>query len=376
MSVSIAAGHAPETLDEMLKRTLPASLYDLLDKRDGAAQLVPKLLRDVDPKSEEHLWDHCALYYSSRGRHHEALSIYYALYDALMDLQEKNGVRVAKGTPLVRISDAHATLGHPVTARRYMMLTMCEDAINFAGKIPAETTGIYFRAVWQYGISHDQLNDYASKIWSLNQQHLKEARFPEWLLQEMDQRWLTEYPSPGEAGLYLTNATYIRWLLSELGTGDGQILERLAHYLLSCVPGFRTHMRTRSHSTDYDVVCASEGPAFDFRSELGRYFLCECKDWKKRANVTAVIKFGGVLRSAKCRFGIIFSKNGITGTDKANHAKRELLKIFQQDSLQILVFSEADLKQVAAGSNFFSLLRAKYEQNLLDLPEKALLGGA
>ena len=128
-------------------------------------------------------------------------------------------------------------------------------------------------------------------------------------------------------------------------------------------------MRVRSKSTDYDVICATEGPGLDFRSELGRYFLCECKDWGKPADVTAVVKFAAVLRSAKCHFGIVFSKNGITGKDNIAYAERELLKIFQHDDLTILVLSENELQQVANGANFLVLLRTMYEQTRLDLPK-------
>jgi len=53
---------------------------------------------------------------------------------------------------------------------------------------------------------------------------------------------MTEYASTAEASLYVVNPAYVRWLLSKLGAGDGQALERLAHYLLSCVPGFRARM--------------------------------------------------------------------------------------------------------------------------------------
>jgi hypothetical protein len=128
-------------------------------------------------------------------------------------------------------------------------------------------------------------------------------------------------------------------------------------------------MRVRSKSTDYDVICATEGPGLDFRSELGRYFLCECKDWAKPATVTTVVKFAAVLRSAKCRFGIIFSKKGITGEDRTVYAERELLKIFQHDDLTILVLSQDDLQQIAEGANFLVLLRTMYEQTRLDLPK-------
>jgi hypothetical protein len=138
-------------------------------------------------------------------------------------------------------------------------------------------------------------------------------RFPEWALQELDQNWMTEYASTAEASLYLANSEYCGWLLSKLGTGDGKALERLAHYLLNCIRGFRAKMRMRTYSTNYDVYCAIEGPMYDFRSELGRYFICECKDWKSPADVTAILKFSSVHRAAKCRFGIVFSRHGISG---------------------------------------------------------------
>jgi hypothetical protein len=177
---------------------------------------------------------------------------------------------------------------------------------------------------------------------------------------------MTEYPSTTEASLYAANPTYTGWMLSKLGAGDGKALERLAHYLLNCVPGFRARMRARTPSTDYDVYCAVEGPTYDFRSELGRYFLCESKDWGSPADVTTALKFAGVLRSAKCRFGVIFSKNGISGQGDVKYAERELLKI-KQDGITILAISEADLKDVAGGTNFFSMLRDQYERVHLDL---------
>jgi hypothetical protein len=54
------------------------------------------------------------------------------------------------------------------------------------------------------------------------------------------------------------------------------------------------------------------GMDVDFRSELGRYFVCECKDWKGPADFASMAKFCRVLDSTKSRFGILFSKNGIS----------------------------------------------------------------
>lgn len=360
------------TISDQIRAIVPSRLVELLERRDGAAQLVPLLRNEIDPtetqKGASHIWDVCAQYYSSQGRYYEALSIYYTMYDKLMEIQERLGQRVHKGTPLVRVSEIHALMVHPLIAKRYIMQTLCEDAINCQGAIPSETSGSYFRAVWLLGISDEHFRRYASEAWSASQQDSEASRFPEWLLQTLDHKWMVEYPSTTEASLYIGNPAYVRWLLSKLGAGDGRALERLAHYLLSCVPGFRARMRMRSQSTDYDVICAIEGPTYDFRSELGSYFLCECKDWKDPADVTTAVKFAGVLRSAKCRFGIIFSKNGISGHGEAKYAERELLKI-KQDGITILSISEAELKEVSAGANFFSILRDIYERERLDLPK-------
>jgi hypothetical protein len=110
-----------------------------------------------------------------------------------------------------------------------------------------------------------------------------------------------------------------------------------------------------------------EGFEVDFRSELGRYFVCECKDWKLPADFDTMAKFCRVLDSTKAKFGILFSKNGITGEGKTKDAEREQLKIFQDRGMVIVVVDQKDLKSVAKGANFINLLRRKYETIRLDL---------
>jgi hypothetical protein len=348
-------------------------LLALLNERDGAARVIPELRsRACAERQEGNLWDLAGQHFCNNGRYYEGLTVHYAFYDQLLALESRDSKRLHKGTPLIRISDAHRALNHPALAKRYLMLTTCEDAIRGEGVIPADTTGTYFRSVWHFGLSHDEFARYASEVWQIATDHRDESRFPEWILQELDQYWMTEYPSPEEATTHAANTSYVKWLLSKLGSGDGLALERLAHYLLTCIPGIKAYKHTRSKSTDYDVVCAPEGVPLDFRSELGRYFLCECKDWEKPADVTAVVKFASVLRSAQCRFGMIFSKKGISGEGETEYAERELLKIFQHDNLTILVISEGDLERVSHGASFLALLRTKYEQVRLDLPKTAL----
>lgn len=361
------------TLEEEIQGKVPEKIRELLPRRDSVAQLVselPKLIPAAEAavlSDGQRVWELCGLYFLSQLRFHEALAVFYALYDQMLSHQESSSSHVHKGMPLIWISECHAQLGHPVLAKRYLMLSCCEDAIRDKGEIPPETTGTYFRMVWNYGFSHEEVSRYAATVWDVYNGNPKEAMFPEWILQEIDTQWMTEYPSPQEAALFIVNRKYIRWLLDQLGSTSGKALERIAHYLLSSMPGCRAYMRKRSESTDYDVVCVFEGLGLDFRSELGRYVVCECKDWSDPAGFTAFAKFCRVLDSIKCRFGILFSKEGITGSGKTTAAEREQLKVFQDRGIVVVVVSEADLVRVASGGNFITIIRAKYEAVRLDL---------
>jgi hypothetical protein len=357
-----------DTVEAKLGPTVAA----LLDARDGCALLLIELpialpAVQMTEADAQDVWHSCGLYYQFQGRLHEALAIYDQMYEQYLLYQDTTGRRVHKGGALLRVSECHLALRHPVLAKRYLMLTTCEDALIHDGEIPPETTGVYFRMMWQYGMPHHELARYAQTMWTLAQEHPEPSRFPEWVVQHVDQHWMTGYPSAEEAYLYPTSRGYVRWLLTRLGTGDGKALELLAEYLLSAMPGCRASRRQQSYSTDYDVVCTLEGLDLDFRSELGRYFVAECKDWSLPADVTAFAKFCRVLDSVKCHFGILFSREGISGTGKSEDAAREQLKVYQDRGMVVVVVTRDDLESVAAGENFITMLRSKYEQVRLDL---------
>ena len=131
---------------------------------------------------------------------------------------------------------------------------------------------------------------------------------------ELDDQWMTDSQAKWNSAATGRNPLYIRHLLDKLGTDRGKSLEWVAHYLVSMIPGARAYRRKITHSTDYDVVGSFEGPGLDFRSELGRYFVCECKDWDSRARLYDVREARAyVLDSVKSRFGILFAKEGISG---------------------------------------------------------------
>jgi len=265
------------------------------------------------------------------------------------------------------MSDCYGRLGFVMHAKRYLMLTLVEDALLERGGVSPNTSGVYFRLVWQQGLSDSELRRYAGRFHQLAQERPDVAKYPEALLHQVDDRWLTEAPSPSEFGSYVISQAYVLYLLQRLGDPSGQALEYLAEYLMASMPGCRTKRRQRSGSTDYDVVCSMEGFDIDFRSELGRYFVCECKDWASPADFTVMAKFCRVLDSTKSRFGVLFSSEGISGVRQTAFAAREQLKVFQDRGLVIVVVDRHDLEAVASGANLIQMLREKYEAVRLDL---------
>ena len=364
--------HVPPLLEAEYKSKVRPGFQSLLDLEDGAAQLVVELPQTILPKEaafpgdRQREWELCGLYYLNLQRWYEALAVFQSLYSQMLVYQKEERAWTHKGMPLVYSSDCYDHLRCPVLAKCYLMLTTCEDAIRDKGTIP-RSSGVYFRMVWRHGLSHDELGRYAEEIWRRYLEHAEEGRFPEWILQDLDDQWMTAYPSSSEAGLYVVTTSYADHLLASLGSGDGTALERLGHYLLSSIPGCRASRRQRSNSTDYDIVCALEGVDLDFRSDLGRYFICECKDWQLPADFTAFAKFCRVLDSAKCRFGILFSRHGISGEGTTTNAAREQLKVYQDRGMVVVVVSALDLQRVASGANFITMLRKRYEQVRLDL---------
>ncbi len=235
--------------------------------------------------------------------------------------------------------------------------------------MPAETTGIYFRLVWGHGLSERELRRYATRAFELYQQSPRDAPYPEWILQEVSHEWMQEYPSASEIGYSRANPHYIRYFLDSLGEGSGQALERLAQYLLSVIPGCRTYRRKRSGSTNYDVIFTLEGHGLDFRAELGRYALVECKDWETLMNSNAIRGFLQTLDRARCSFGITFSREGLTGKGEARDAELELFSAYQRHGRVVVVIDRKDLERLAAGESIISLLRSRYEQVRLNLTE-------
>lgn len=362
----------------MTIENLPSDLERFLKSRDGAKDLAVELPKRYSPLAiakasvQQQVWEAIGLYYfndAAKRRCFEALGIFYSLYRHMLKAQTELHIQVHKGMPLLWIAECWGAEGFSVLRKRYLMLALCEDAVRGSGNIIADESGVYFRLVWRLGMNDEILRRYAEEAYAQKTRNPQLALYPEWILQQLDQNWMTEFPSPHEANLYLASPDYTANLVDQLGDSQGNSLELLAEYIMLCMPGCRTSRRQRSPSTDYDLICSMEGYDIDYRSELGRYFVCECKDWTTAADFASFAKFCRVLDSVKAKFGILFSKNGLTGDANTRAATREQLKVYQDRGMVIVVVDEKDLRSVAAGGNFVNMLRRKYEKVRLDLSE-------
>jgi hypothetical protein len=296
-------------LVEPAPQLFPPEIRGLLDSREGGFRLAQYLPQKYPPESvtsedrqEVKYWDAVGQFYIRSGRFPEALGIYMALFDHMIEAQKKSGVRCHKGLPLVWMSECYKSLGFEVMRQRYLMLTLIEDAIRGKGEIEPGSSGVYFRLVWDGGLTHSELERFAGRAYAFSKEEPIQSVYPERVLQELRGEWITKIPTPREAGVYVIHSQYAHHLLSNLGGKNGKPLEYLADYVLSCMPGCRTTLRSRTGSSELDVVCSMEGFEVDFRSELGRYFVCECKDWKLPADFDTMAKFCRVLDSTKAKF--------------------------------------------------------------------------
>jgi len=362
---------------DQLHDRLPAQIAELLNRPgDGPALMaleLPKVfsVESVSPMSgepktmEQRLWQLVGIFVLKSGGPHEAIPIFRSLYDHMLSGQEVIDARVHKGMPLVHISDCYRIMGFMALAKRFCMLTLVEDVLFYEGDLDLNKSGAV-RLTQIFGMPSSEFERYVREIYSLYKSNPIASRYPEWILQELDQEWKTEIPAQ-EASTYVANTRYIAVLLSQLGDRSGKSLERMADYLLSSIPGCRTIRRKRSASTEYDLVCSIEGPRPDFLSEIGRYFVCECKDTAKPASYSTIAKFCRVLDSTKSSLGVIFSPKGISGRKEMRYAERERIKVYQDRGIAILVLEAADFDYFAGGGSLISRMRAKYESLRLDL---------
>jgi hypothetical protein len=145
---------------------------------------------------------------------------------------------------------------------------------------------------------------------------------------------------------------------AETSNEKGDRLEDSAEFLIEGVPHFSVkdrNLRTLSGEIDLVVENSETHSAINCHS---RYFLVECKNWKETVGADEVRNFAGKLESSNSNLGIIFARNGISGSEGEN-AKKVINDKFQQKGIAIVVFRWRDLLDIREGNSFYRLLEEK-----------------
>lgn len=121
-------------------------------------------------------------------------------------------------------------------------------------------------------------------------------------------------------------------------TGElGKALEEISKFIIDKSFFYKVHpnKRTSTNEIDLFVVMSERGKQalkdYGFSEELlftsERYFLCECKNYKKKVASTWIGKFNTLLDTCgDSKFGIVFSVKGFTGKENGWYDAHGLVK--------------------------------------------------
>lgn len=148
----------------------------------------------------------------------------------------------------------------------------------------------------------------------------------------------------------------------------GKLLEDLSFILFR--EGYKglleCHKNCRTSTNEIDILLrwtqqarlAGIYRSFDF---FGESFLCECKNYKGKVNVTYVGKFFSLMCVTNSTMGIMIAWEGVSARNAWADAEGLIKKIALKENKYIIVLDKKDLKRIAERKdNIFSLIYNKY----------------
>lgn len=155
----------------------------------------------------------------------------------------------------------------------------------------------------------------------------------------------------------------------------GQVLESLVSTLIKdgyCkILECRNNCRTSSNEIDLQVNWTESARLANIPKSFqcfGDSFLCECKNYSGKVDVTYVGKFYSLLKVTDTKLGILFSQDSITGRGPWSDAKGLIKKIALRDNTYIIDIGKEGLEKIYKKEiNFFSLVYDKYLALKMDI---------
>lgn len=151
---------------------------------------------------------------------------------------------------------------------------------------------------------------------------------------------------------------------SKLKTTDkGTTLENLVVFLATNTNLFEVLPNVRTSTNEIDTLLRTKPqakPILKSFFEIVTDILFECKNYNTNIGVTWVGKFHSLLKNQNCKFGIIFSYHGFTGTGW-NDAVGLTKKVYLKDEIVILDFNFQDFEKLQSGISFLEIIRNKID---------------
>lgn len=155
----------------------------------------------------------------------------------------------------------------------------------------------------------------------------------------------------------------------------GSLLESLMYILFheGYSPLFECKKNRRTSTNEIDILlCWTQNARVDHFVEifpfLGERFLCECKNYVSKVDVTYVRKFYSLLKVSNAQTGIMIAWEGVTRRGKWDAAAGLIKKIALKDDIYIIVLDKHDLAKIAKDEcNIFKLIEDKYNALVMDI---------
>lgn len=156
----------------------------------------------------------------------------------------------------------------------------------------------------------------------------------------------------------------------------GDALEDVAKFVIKNTFFYDVYQNIRTENNEIDQVVrlSAKGKQLKMMLNLSddllptteKVWLGECKNYQGKLGVTYVGKFYGLLKTTNVNFGVLFTKNGLTGDPRGYHDAYGLLKTFKvleetkgTKEFFIIAFTMDDYEQLLDGHTFFEMIEAK-----------------
>lgn len=151
----------------------------------------------------------------------------------------------------------------------------------------------------------------------------------------------------------------------------GETLENLVEYIFNTSPLFMVakNVRTSTNELDLLVTLSSMGILFEHEGflKIPYPFICECKNYNKKVDVTWVGKLYSLVTTSNKNLGIIFSFHGLSGKGWHNaHGLTKKICLSTNNDILILDFSLKDFEAMKDGEVFINIINRKIFQLMND----------